>query len=1143
MSKQKRRGVLALLCLALAATLSLFFSVGGVGAAEELPVSYGLVGRNQTLASGETSVRNPYGEAVAPVEGVFRPTVLGDYVIGTAQGPKRILRVLREKPAESESFSFEPEEEYVAGTQMNFAALKVESEIGSASEDAILLLRRGETVYRISGGRSFRIPTAGIFEAVYEYTDPFGDVNRVTWGSVKFIDERIILTEGVRDRYAYGQTIDFSDAYGYYLRKQYPVEVYLIGAEKQRLQDAAFLPEAAGEYRFSVESEIYGTRVTREISVTVESDASSYFGLSTAENTEDTGTGVRILANGNASVCYKKPVDLAALDLSESLISLVPDLAGGGKITSLTLSLIDVYDEENVVDLCWRDRGWSYGSYLHVGFNGYTLAIRNEANQFDYGQISSAWGALTTQSLAGLSYELSVPINVRYDVAQNRVYTDALANQRNYLVLDLDDAELLGNYTPFRGFTNGKVYLKIQLTTSGKAGVVLQKIAGKDLAQRDFSDLENSDALLFAPDFDADDLLKGAVGYPYRIPEAETSAMWNLTPPEISLYDAEDTDVSDKIENGIFVPETSGTYRLVYSFRDNFNRSLERELEIEILERPQDIYADLPEEQSVRLGSYYRIPDFGLSGGTGRLTVTTTISYNGRFLLPDGNFKVLADQRGSFFVVQRAEDEIGFYKIFVLKVQVETDFCELILGDVPNALRAGSVVEIPEFEALDRSVAPGESGYSMAKTVLLNGVPIEGKTFSVPQGTDRFTLTFCGGAGTDREIRESRTIRIIPMELSSVADLLEFDREAAETEVFEAGVRFSFEEEFTLQLPHALPVYGMRMRFSVLREDFTDGRIFVRLTDALDTENRITFEVLVRGFEATLIVNGKEYAFSYGKGAYPDIYESAYVGKEYLEFDLILDNEGRVFASDVPVCSVSKNDAGDLFKGFREGAALISLTAESEGNASLILNAIANQSFNQYTDVYDNVAPFLTFERSFGQEKYDVGKVFSLPKAWVGDVLQWKCTASLTITSPSGRVIAENVAIDEARSIPLDENGDWTFAYRAEDAAGIRTTTLVKLYCEDLQAPVLLLPKGFELNLKRGERFVVPKFSAEDNLDTAETGLTVSAFFRSADGSIRKVEAGESLAIDGAGHYELFFYARDGAGNFVIHKFEKEVTL
>ena len=191
---------------------------------------------------------------------------------------------------------------------------------------------------------------------------------------------------------------------------------------------------------------------------------------------------------------------------------------------------------------------------------------------------------------------------------------------------------------------------------------------------------------------------------------------------------------------------------------------------------------------------------------------------------------------------------------------------------------------------------------------------------------------------------------------------------------------------------------------------------------------------------------------------------------------------------------------------------------------------LSNQGFLTYSyRSGDTQAPIIVID---GDDAFlrtaEYGKKFEVFAATATDALTLGATCRVSVTSPSGKIIASGISASEPFTVDGDEYGFYSIVYAASDKYGNSSQKTVTVRIKDTVAPVINATVKLPSTVKVGKTVTLPKFTATDNLDKSPF---IALFVVDAHGRYHTVEQGAKYSFTEKGKYKIVLYARDEAMN------------
>ncbi len=1093
-----------------------------------------------------TEVIDPSGDVVTVTDGSFKAVYEGDYVIKYKSGLS-VLKVYKTAPKVSIELSGELPAGMNEGEILYLPEATGKSEIKDYDEYVVRFTLGNETSEVSGADKKFMFEKSGQWSVNYVFTDVFG-LETIYSSTVTVTNDPVIVLQNFPEEIAFGESISLEETYGYYGGALYECEAVLSDKIGKTEIGDVFTPRTDGESVLNFSADINGKTIKRSVSIDVLYKTESLFtgsGVSVKENVAYPSganvdkTGVLLKGNSGTVTTYAKTLDLKKLsETKTNIIEFQPYGKKAGAISQVRITLTDVYDETNTLSVYWWLNPWNdHLSYMLVEYDDISVAISNESA--DKGVVRNTYGAVVFHNFTNVYNKNCVPFNFRYDYDELTVYSAINKNTPNYKVLDADNTDELKNWKPFGGFNGAEVYLSAEFVVSDGGGIVVSEIGGKKLTVISADDFKNDGAIQITKSGGVE---TGVVGYGYKLPVAtgydvvfgKTEVARTLEVSDGGIYRA--VTASDGVVSGdVFTPKKTGKYRAAFSGRDNFGKEIVKYYEFEVISTPRDITIEpnAPENLSVR--DDFVLPEATVSGGTGTIEITYEISYDGANMSAVPGDRVILNGKGDVKVKISATDELGFVKTASYTVKVDMNKKFFVCENLPAAYKAGETVTLPDIKILDYSKY-GESGFEKLAEIYIGGVKVSG-SYTVPQNSESVEIT---AESEDGSFTETYTIAVIPAKLTDISDALIVNGTSVTREFFETGLTFSSSSDFSIKTPYAVPFYDFTAKLTFLEDSLNFSSVSVEIVSTKNPEEKVTLAFSsIKSGKAKLSLGGKTYTVSLESGTFNSL--SAYNGRKYDSSAIAFSLSGAVRIGGSEAANITSFDSGRKFTGFDGGNVYMTVKAVGvKSQSSVIVNYIANQSFNSYTKSGDDAPAIVGFTSDLKSE-YEKGETFVVPEISLGDVLSGKAEAKLTVKAPNGKVLLNGVKPEKGIEIKLENYGYYQLVFDLTDGAYNTSKKTFRLYVADKTAPVIEMP-SIRQSYKIGENFVVPEVSVTD--DKSEIGddfdpLTVYLYLKNADGKLIKVNAGENVKLSAAGEWEFIVYAFDGSMNisYEIRKF------
>ena len=1126
--------------------VSVFAAACGNDTTEKIELSdeYALVLDQCTVKNYDRStvVTDANGKTVElSADGSFIATTLGAYTVKTADGDYNI-NVYEKIPVSDYIFSEDLSgAEFCAGETLRIPSCVISNRAGIYKDYTVTLKKDGETI-AVYDGAAYAQATlreSGNYSLEYDNLNVFGltDVKTVDF-TVKDVKTLIFASE-IPEDVSVGQKLTF-DAFGYYLNENYPVT---LSVEKPSGNSVAGLDvffDEAGDYTLSFSANVAGENVVVERTVSAHNIVDNLFSSASNINfvTENSPLneycvgndtlgiekGVLIgAANSSSSITYSKIVDLRDHDKTENLFRAWVDKSIG-QLTVLQITMIDAYDPSVNIRIKWWQNPWNAGmSYMHASVNYQTYIGLSHNNGDIWGTYGSECGCNYTE------YYRSGSFNMQFDWENQRIYRD----DGKIVVLDLLDVNNLPSGFIWNGFTTGEVVLRIDFLNCVNGAIFLTDIGGNSLSDIDYADFADENAILISEDVNV--LPDGVLNVAYPVPAYIKNRAVTDQRVNVGVYYGNDP-VPVAVENGRFIPQNVGDYTIVYSTVDSVGNPFERRVNVTVNENAYPIeISGIPTDETIDIMSYYVLPALNISGGNGELDVTYSVTAGDRELIAaDG--KYFADGAEDITVTVRVTDRFGFNKTESYVVKVNSNVRKFYSKTLPEYVFAG--------ETLDLSVNAVNyaTGNSLNCITYVNNSAISGNEYVVPDNVSELKIMyFAKGEGVS-EKSPIKTVKVLNS-LNSIRDYVIVDK-PVETAILSSGVVYYLNDaSYEMKLPYYLAAnqFGFRFGFNEGKDKVSE--IVFTLYDSENKDVKVTFTLTNISSETVSIkINGdnKTYTTKWQAASYRSKFANAeniekYKGTSYKFTDLIFDigNFALLNGAGTEIAVFRYDALGKAFKGFNSGAVGLSykLNGVSKGT-EFIVCMVGNQTFGYLVHgdngVNDNNAPVLGLTEKL-KNTGNIGETYRLPAIKAYDVLTVSADACVSVYSPNGNVVVNNLKTDKEIAFTLSEYGNYRISFTMSDKNGQSNVINYFIKVEYDGCPELTVKEEPNKTYKQGDELTVPEYSVKENHDAGKINSYV--YLRLPTGKLVELNVGDKYVLNMKGKYELIFRAVDSYYN------------
>ncbi len=1163
MKKNKKRGLIALLCAAFAAlgaTAVIGATTRDVDANEgAYAPSTGLVLTEYNVPNYNANVKiyDPNGKEITPdAKGNIRLLVVGEYKIVYSDGVKKV-RALLNAPKSTLSLATDFEESYPAGQPITLPKLVATNEAMEFLSYHIEVTQPGSSeVKTINASFDEEIPytlsKVGTYTFHYYVINLAGEREELK-KTVTTVNEKSLFCDALPASVYVGTEVFVGYPYGYYNGKSSEVKVTVTDPKGQSrvITSATFRPEIKGEYSVLYETTLGGSVETKTQTFVASIPTADFLfvrgngtngGLvELPDYAPSEGEGILLTSpNASSAFYYRDVVDLSSLTKEDTLIEFVAQEENGAFMKEVCLTLTDIYDASKSVKVRFKMSQYSENaSYVTVVYDDGEYGLSNESK--DLGQIRPGYGTTAYYtSFRPDTYDSRYAFNLQYDYAENALYmitrdNAAPSKSKQLKVLGLNEAA--PNFPAenlFEGFTTGEVYVKVEFANNAGAGIYLTELAGRKAATFDTTDFANA---LIVYDEYAATTPQGTVGYTYRIPTARLSPLYTGEGGlSVSVQDSDGNAVS--VTDGAFTPTKAGEYTIVYA-TTFAGEKVEKKLPVTVNATPNEILLGVGALQVGYL-DYLAAPTVTATGGSGALSVQTKLLCGGEEIPVGRNGKYYVNKTEGVEFVVTATDYIGYTKTECIPVTVTENHRFIYGSEIAKAGKAGTIYRAPTF-----TVAEYKGGrvteYTDGEVYAVFGGSdrreITSAGLTLPEGYDEFALEFVAGGYTERYV--------IPVYAKTVATGTEYfvTQGVSEKLMTEAGAVLRASQDATIALPYKLSADESYLSFAVHKDFSTFDSMTFTFTDSAQPDLALRFvfseydgekdsiALCVNGGKK-LVVAGSKRTYSADASANKD-----YIGKAYTLFNLVVDiRSGLLKDSDtgVAVARLTNYDNGAAFDGFEGNACYMQVTVEKRESSifDFVLSQISNNYFNYYNDASgyedcDSIGPAIVVLGNKDWSSGKLGEKFTVPAAIAYDVLSGYADVTVSVTH-GGKTILKNADCSTSQVITLEGYGSYSLTYKAVDYYGNTSTKTVTVVVADKVAPTITVEGEYKKTVSVGGSVNILDFEAVDGQGEIKTA---QVFVKDGSLKIHYVKVGDKYVFEKAGTYEIVYRVVDASNN------------
>lgn len=854
--------------------------------------------------------------------------------------------------------------------------------------------------------------------------------------------------------------------------------------------------------------------------------------------------GLSVTFRSGGAISFTPAADLKGLTKEDVFAELIVDASsvGNADFSTLTFTISDVYDPENILTIVLADAGPAncngQGTYVRAAATGQALCGYNA------GELLKTSGTHIKHSFRGLPENGLRTIRLYYDDGERALYASSAWDYRDpekTLVADFDDETAFPDIQ-WKGFTTGEVNISVSASgfSAVSADVLLIGFCGYDLSAEKYID---SAAPVITVDYGGEETVPGAsVGTIYPVFGATAfDDFEGQVPVDVRVYfeSVSGTRTDVWLTDGKFRVDYVGEYVIEYTAKDKSGNSATESVRLISVSAAEPIKLDIPDlPASAEVYTKIQLPELSSVGATGGFG---NISLKRRVIAPDGSETdaadlLVPDELGVYTIIYEALDYCG--NTAYAEQKISSLGCEKPIFTknivLPEVLITGFTYELPDTEAKETS---GNKLVTASVEKYVNGNKVSDGRF-VASG-ESVSVKYAA-SGVSGKTEYMTVIPVVDGNGGKDQDKYfygDFIVTENQTDIELKGTGSS-------SLVFANPLNGNEFLLEFYCDSLSTAfRAFsVSLRDAENPSVSVTLLVEYGATGVTVTQDGiKKYKFSANGNRYRISYANA--------SRRIEDGFGSgAFA-------VETDDAGGIFGGF-SGALWLEISAEGlKADSRLYLTRLNNQPLG-YRKIdresrKDEIAPQIVYEDTLAV-KQTIGTSVKLPSGRAYDVLGEIRSFTVTVVDPEGKKVLDGVSASESRTLTFDKYGIYNVNYRAADSNG-NVTERIKLFkVNEVEAPVLTVKAdALKSRYSAGDIISIPEFSASDN----SGACTVNVYLLMPDNQLRLLvrevngektsylssedetypssfKAGENaFRAESKGSYKLVFFAYDAYYN------------
>ena len=890
-------------------------------------------------------------------------------------------------------------------------------------------------------------------------------------------------------------------------------------------------------------------------------DASAEYAesLSSKEGT----SGIALTLKSGESFTFNKPIDLndytnEVLDVCKIFPKFRKEYDLNPTATMVTVKVVDCFDATKFVEFyVWCGSAGNSPYYAGAGASTQMLTgleqnkLKPEQMTEEYdGEMYKIHRVRRYQSLSTYGkwlssrYDAEVSkhdgISLLWDMTNHQM--KARNGGTTYLITDIDSTEIYGaNTFDFASFfTTGEVVLNVEAYNYAATSfdVEIESIfgmSGEDLLDGTVVD-KTAPAIMVDVETTSNNEIYLQKGKAVILPKISNVLDYNYYGnAKVAVYRnyGKLGQVSVKVKDGAFTPETIGNYTAVYTATDSYGNQGEFLLDMVVLDQENIVYEETPLNKLVAAQNNVipYIQANGLNKEINTEVIVTTpnglqikLDYNG-----ENGYDYLPEYAGDYTIEYLFKDNVYVEK-YAYEVSCVNENAVAYKNSftLPNYLMKGASYTIDPVKAY----TAGNGGFDVNTTNV--SVSVDGGAFQILsaeqmqaykveanqtvqfkasyQNKDVFSKIYpvvdvgCGKKTTEKEYLKYMQGNYKSAQLVDEGAVYRFENGTANMQFINAISSANFKFGFTLS---ASAVEDVTL---TLRDVNAPNDNYITCTYQKEAGSSIMF-VAKQYVDGKLVAEGEIYTkHKEWNGTYALSYST-----EGINVDDVLVGEMQPFAKDDALFEISIKGAKDC---------------------AVIISQLNNQTF---TSTVREGKPQISFEQKNGVQ--EVNSVYTIAPCYASSVLNSVLTkdVKVTVNAPNGDIATsmdgvplENVTADLAYDVKLTQIGQYRVSYTVSCMGATRTNGLATLENDDYYiinvsegiAPTVSFTDGSNetttVKVAIGTTHQIKKFVAKDNTTPSENL------------KVYKMILDEAFVIEANG-YNVDSYTFTEAGTFIVY--------
>ena len=818
--------------------------------------------------------------------------------------------------------------------------------------------------------------------------------------------------------------------------------------------------------------------------------------------------GVGVDVSGGAEVTFNRTLDMTSRTKNDTLfqLAIMPTTQFTRDFGQVIITLSDSVDPTSYVRVTLSAGNLdgatpSYQSYVRIGANGQMAGgYENFASTGLHFSTADIYGTPCPFSFDGncsSKTEYDFAFELRYDTEANAFYVPNCVQAPRgtlWLVADLDDTSIFGANI-WEGFPSGQANVSITFDRFvNKTGhILLTQYDGIDFS----SDvIEDADAPVITIDYNGETKAPNSyLGATYKLFAASawdfydencrlsTKVLYNANGVDDAWYDV-------SVNDGKFVTDKIGKYKIVYTATDNAGNESTEELEFACLPEAEKIeFTDLPVGQQFTVFETVALPtvdSVSARGGNGKLHVSRSVQAPDGSKIEATDDKILVEQIGDYKVVFTATDFFGNSRETAIAYEVVGFGGVNFVSEpkLPEVMISGFTYTLPTVRAI---YCQSNNVVDTTVKVFIDDVEQTTLNYVAPSDKSSVKVEFRAYESDNTSYKAfTKQVNIVNAGNGQKQNLYFYDKtNTVKATQNESSIDLSFASDGNVFFANALNNSAFFAQFYYTSAKLNFTSMSIRFEDSADANVTLTVKISFTpsGFTASV-----------GNGAIASLASKDDHNGGYFALDIDFTNGVLRDINGDFVANITTDDNGNAFGRFKGGVYATFVFGGVKAASQLDVTRINNQTLGHKNTVEDpigdKIAPELIIDGEYNTRMF-LGDMLTVFTAKAFDVLGQIQSLTVSVFDSQNNVLLNNASVDEIYNIKLNNVGRYRVIYTMTDIYGNSDKGGAIIFVVDNVAPELEVKANYKQVYRVGSKIKLPTFTVSDNLENVYCDISV----------------------------------------------------